>query len=115
MGRAALFLGKDDSANINGHVYLVRLNGSILPEFVVTILTGEAYRKYIRKVCVGGIDKRQINVDQVEEFPIITPPMELQYEFVAFKKLIDKSKLAVQKSLEQLETLKKSLMQKYFG
>lgn len=115
LGRAALFLGKDDSANINGHVYLVRLNGSILPEFVVTILTGEAYRKYIRKVCVGGIDKRQINVDQVEEFPIITPPMELQYEFVAFKKLIDKSKLAVQKSLEQLETLKKSLMQKYFG
>ena len=92
LGRAALFLGKDDSANINGHVYLVRLNGSILPEFVVTILTGEAYRKYIRKVCVGGIDKRQINVDQVEEFPIITPPMELQYEFVAFKKLIDKSK-----------------------
>ena len=115
LGRAALFLGKDDSANINGHVYLVRLNGSILPEFVVTILTGEAYRKYIRKVCVGGIDKRQINVDQVEEFPIITPPMELQYEFVAFKKLIDKSKLEVQKSLEKLETLKKSLMQKYFG
>lgn len=107
LGRAALFLGKDDSANINGHVYLVRLNGSILPEFVVTILTGEAYRKYIRKVCVGGIDKRQINVDQVEEFPIITPPMELQYEFVAFKKLIDKSKVAVQASITKCHYLTK--------
>ena len=69
LGRAALFLGKDGTANINGHVYLVRLNNSVVPEYVVTILTGEAYRKYIRKVCVGGIDKRQINLDQVEDFP----------------------------------------------
>ena len=66
LGRAALFQGKDNIANINGHVYLVRLKESVNPRFVVTILTGEAYRKYIRKVCVGGIDKRQINLEQVE-------------------------------------------------
>ena len=94
LGRAALFLGEDDSANINGHVYLVRLDGSVVPEFVVTILTGEAYRRYIRKVCVGGIDKRQINVDQVEDFPIIMPPYEKQLEFAAFKAQVDKSKLS---------------------
>ena len=94
LGRAALFLGEDDSANINGHVYLVRLDGSVVPEFVVTILTGEAYRRYIRKVCVGGIDKRQINVDQVEDFPIIMPPYEKQLEFAAFKDQVDKSKLS---------------------
>ena len=92
LGRAALYLGEDDQANINGHVYLVRLDSSIVPEFVVTILTGEAYRKYIRKVCVGGIDKRQINVDQVESFPIILPSIELQKEFVNFRTQIDKSK-----------------------
>lgn len=93
LGRAALFKGADNSANINGHVYLVRLDGSIVPEFVVTILTGEAYRKYIRKVCVGGIDKRQINVDQVENFPIIIPPYEQQKMFAAFAAQVDKSKL----------------------
>lgn len=92
LGRAALFKGADNSANINGHVYLVRLDGSIVPEFVVTILTGEAYRKYIRKVCVGGIDKRQINVDQVENFPIIIPPYEQQKMFAAFAAQVDKSK-----------------------
>ena len=92
LGRAALFKGADNSANINGHVYLVRLDGSIVPEFVVTILTGEAYRKYIRKVCVGGIDKRQINVDQVEDFPIIIPPYEQQKMFAAFAAQVDKSK-----------------------
>ena len=92
LGRAALFLGADDSANINGHVYLVRLTNEVVPEFVVTILTGEAYRKYIRKVCVGGIDKRQINVDQVEDFPIITPHIEEQRCFAEFKDQVDKSK-----------------------
>ena len=115
LGRAALFLGADNSANINGHVYLVRLNGTVVPEFVTTILTGEAYRKYIRKVCVGGIDKRQINVEQVEEFPIILPPFDLQKQFSHFVTQIDKSKVAVQKSLNQAQLLFDSLMQQYFG
>ena len=43
------------------------------------------------------------------------PPIELQNQFSAFVEQTDKSKLAIQKSLDQLETLKKSLMQKYFG
>ena len=115
LGRAALYLGKDNSANINGHVYLVRLDGSVVPEYVVTILTSEAYRKYIRKVCVGGIDKRQINLDQVEDFPIILPSFELQEQFAAFVEQTDKSKFEIQQSLEKLEILKKSLMQQYFG
>ena len=115
LGRAALYLGEDDSANINGHVYLVRLDDTVVPEYVVTILTGEAYRRYIRKVCVGGIDKRQINLDQVEEFPIILPPKEQQEQFADFVRQIDKSKLAIQQSLDKLELLKKSLMQEYFG
>ncbi len=92
LGRAALYLGEDDSANINGHVYLVRLDGSAVPEYVITILTSEAYRKYIRKVCVGGIDKRQINLDQVEEFPIILPPVKEQAEFATFVEQTDKLK-----------------------
>ena len=93
LGRAALFRGADNSANINGHVYLVRLDRTTVPEYVVAILTGEPYRRYIRKVCVGGIDKRQINLDQVEDFPIILPPIELQEQFAAFVEQTDKSKL----------------------
>ena len=115
LGRAALFYGVDDSANINGHVYLVRLNSTTVPEYVAAILTGEAYRKYIRKVCVGGIDKRQINLDQVENFPIILPPIELQKQYAVLAAQIDKSKVVVQKSLDKTQQLFDSLMQKYFG
>ena len=103
MGRAALFRGADNSANINGHVYLVRLDDTVVPEYVVAILTGEAYRKYIRKVCVGGIDKRQINLDQVENFPIILPPKEKQKQFAIFATQIDKSKFECPISLNLLK------------
>ena len=115
LGRAALFRGADNSANINGHVYLVRLDRTTVPEYVVAILTGEPYRRYIRKVCVGGIDKRQINLDQVEDFPIILPPIELQEQFAAFVEQTDKSKFIIQQALDKTQLLFDSLMQNYFG
>ena len=113
LGRAALFRGDDNSANINGHVYLVRLNGTVVPEYVVAILTGESYRRYIRKVCVGGIDKRQINLDQVEDFPIILPPQEQQEQFAAFVTQTDKSKYRQEKCIGFFQCLEKSIRQEW--
>lgn len=113
LGRAALFRGADNSANINGHIYLVRLNESVVPEYVVAILTGESYRRYIRRVCVGGIDKRQINLDQVENFPIILPPKESQEKFAAFVEQVDKSKYCSQKFEELCRELIKIYEQEW--
>ena len=52
---------------------------------------------------------------KLKALKVTVPPIELQNQFVAFVKQVDKSKLEVQKSLEKLEVLKKALMQKYFG
>ena len=52
---------------------------------------------------------------KLEELEYIIPPIELQNDFAAFVQQIDKSKFAVQKSLEKAETLYKSLMQRYFA
>ena len=54
-------------------------------------------------------------IQKVRRIEIPLPPMELQEQFAAFVEQTDKSKLAIQQSLDKLETLKKSLMQKYFG
>ena len=59
--------------------------------------------------------QKNINLKILSELNVIVPPIELQSEFVEFVQQIDKSKLSVQQSLEKLETLKKALMQKYFG
>ncbi len=57
----------------------------------------------------------KVNKNQVEGFTLPLPPIEVQQQFATFVEQTDKSKLTIQQSLEQLETLKKSLMQQYFG
>lgn len=59
--------------------------------------------------------RANINLQILEDLPIYLPPMELQEQFSKIVAQVDKSKLAVQESLKELETLKKSLMQQYFG
>ena len=56
-----------------------------------------------------------INSQQVQSLPMIVASADEQNEFAARVGQSDKSKLAIQQSLEKLETLKKSLMQEYFG
>ena len=56
-----------------------------------------------------------IGQDGILNINIILPPIEKQKEFYDFVKQLDKSKLIIQKSLDELETLNKALMQKYFG
>lgn len=114
LGRAAMFLGEDNSANVNGHVYLIRLQEQAINEFVLYILTSKEYRGYIRSVCVGGIDKRQLNKEHIEDFPIIYPPVVMQEKFVSYVKQVDKLKFEMESSLKELEDNFNSLMQKAF-
>ena len=114
LGRTALFEGEDNSANINGHVYLVRLKDGMVHKFVLYILISNSYRELIRKTCVGGIDKRQLNKDHIEDFPIIFPPIELQKKYVERIELIEKQKEQVRSTIQDLETLLASRMQYWF-
>ena len=115
LGRAALYLGEDDMANVNGHVYFIRLKPEVNNKFVLRILVSPEYRDLIRNVCVGGIDKRQLNKEHIEEFPIICPPFGMVDEYVFFVEQVNKSKVAVQKALDETQLLFDSLMQQYFG
>ncbi|WP_406042400.1 restriction endonuclease subunit S [Succinimonas sp.] len=115
LGRAAIYTGEDDKANVNGHVYFIRLKPEVNNKFVLRILVSSEYRNLIRRVCVGGIDKRQLNKEHIEDFPIICPPSDMVDKYVAFVEQIDKSKVAVQKSLEETQLLFDKLMQEYFG
>lgn len=105
LGRAALYLGEDDMANVNGHVYFIRLKPGVSNMFVLRILVSPEYVDLIRGVCVGGIDKRQLNKEHIEDFPIICPPTDMVNEYVKFVCQVDKSKLlSLIKLLEQLIT-----------
>ena len=115
LGRAALYEGEDDMANVNGHVYFIRLKEGVNNKFVLRVLVSPEYRDLIRSVCVGGIDKRQLNKEHIEEFPIIYPPSEMIDNYIEFVEQVNKSKVAVQKALDETQMLFDSLMQEYFN
>ena len=115
LGRAAIYLGEDDKANLNGHVYLIRLNEKVNPFFILSILTLPSYYEYIRSLCVGGIDKRQLNKEHIENFSIIYPSIELQDKFAKIKLNIEQQKEFLLKQLIKQENLFKSLQQRAFN
>ena len=68
----------------------------------------------LRDMAKGG-NQPNLNGNMIKNYPVLCPPRELQEQFATFVEQTDKSKFEIQKSLEKLETLKKALMQKYFG
>ena len=68
----------------------------------------------LRNLGLGGVQPN-LNSKMIKEFEVILPPIELQNDFVKKIKLIDKQKFEIQKSLEEMQKLQESLMNKYFG
>lgn len=63
----------------------------------------------------GGAAQQHFNVGGYKAMRLIMPSIELQNQFAAFVAQVDKSKVAVQKALDDTQLLFNSLMQKYFG
>ena len=62
-----------------------------------------------------AVNQASINQSDVQNFIILKPPIALQNQFTNFVSLADKSKLTIQKSLENLTELREPLMREYFG
>lgn len=62
-----------------------------------------------------GSNQANLNAGMIKSFPVPVPPIELQKQYSAFVAQVDKSKAAIQKALEEAQTLFDSLMQQYFG
>ena len=63
----------------------------------------------------SGSTFAEFKIFLLKDIDVLTPPMEVQNQFATFVEQTDKLKFEVKEALEKLETLKKSLMQQYFG
>ena len=64
---------------------------------------------------IKGIGVPNLHLGEIKKTKILLPPIKLQNQFAAFVHQVDKSKVAVQKSLDEAQLLFDSLMQQYFG
>ena len=116
VGRCAVFPPTFENGIIHSDVLRIRIDDTkALPEFMMRQLhySGDVQHQ-IERVSSGAI-MAGINVTKLKQIFVYLPPIDLQNEFVTFVAHVNKSKAAVQKSLDETQVLFDSLMQKYFG
>ena len=105
----------EHGAYINQHLSCVRLNRTMLnPLFVAYYMESPAGKEQFIAKNQSAV-KAGLNFNSINSLKIMVPPLVEQDRFVDFVQQVDKSKLAVQKSLEKTQQLFDSLMQEYFG
>ena len=116
IGKASI-VPKGAPHNVLFECHVIRLPLDLqkcIPEFVQVLSTTDFFRRQVIAQSKTAT-MTTIGQDGILKSMIILPPIEQQREFLRFVEQTDKSKLAVQKGLQELEILKKSLMQQYFG
>ena len=110
VGKVALIKGIQEPMTFGAFMMIIR---SRYHSYLMTYFQMDAFRQQIKTGATTTIN--QITGRMLDEVTIPLPPMEFVERFAAFVEQTDKSKLTIQQSLDKLEVLKKSLMQKYFG
>ena len=114
VGKTCVY-NRDDMMVLAGFVIRVRVSERILPEFLSEFLNTEFSKQMLLAMCKTAIGQANINAQEMQNIGLYLPPIELQRKFVQFKEQTDKSKVAIQKALDEAQLLFDSLMQKYFG
>ena len=116
LGKASI-VPKNVTSNVLFECHVIRLPLDLtkcVPEFMQVLSTTEYFRSQVIAQSKTAT-MTTIGQDGILKTGIILPPLEKQKQFLQFVEQTDKSKLAIQRSLDELESLKKALMQKYFG
>lgn len=82
--------------------------------FLAYVMRSKFFLEYILQFSTRT-NLPKVNKRELQGFCMPLPPLPLQEQFAAFVQQVDKAKSSIKQSLEALETLKKSLMQEYFG
>lgn len=93
---------------------LIRPKGKVTADYIQKIISYPTFKKTIEDMAVGQT-MPNLNVPIVSGFRIISPPIEVQNSYYDFITQVNKSKVAVQKALDETQLLFDSLMQQYFG
>jgi type I restriction enzyme S subunit len=93
---------------------IIRTKGKVTSDYIQKIISFPSFKKSVEDMAVGQT-MPNLNVPIVSNFQIIKPPMEVQNSYYLFVAQVDKSKVAIQKSLDETQLLFNSLMQEYFG
>lgn len=113
VGRCLVVYPHNTPTTYSGFCIRYRLTSDeVNTSYLLRVLKADSMRK---KMIGRGANIQNLNQKTLATLNIPIPPMELQEQFAEFVNQTDKSKVAVQKALDEAQLLFDSLMQKYFG
>ena len=116
VGRGAIIKNPLKDSIHQNHIFRVRLDKSeLLPAYFAEYLQHQKAKRYFLGCAKQTTGIASINMRQLRALPVLIPPLPLQNQFADFVAEVDKSKVEVQKALDQTQLLFDSLMQQYFG
>ena len=114
-GITALTDSRLNGMNVTRGIAVIRYDiDKINPVYLNTFLKSDESQRYIQEHTRGATLK-QINLSDLKVLKIKVPSSKQQNEFADFVQEVDKSKVVVQKALDEAQLLFDSLMQQYFG
>ena len=96
-------------------IIIARPNTEQVDPYYLCTYTNMPHGKRQIEEGTGGAAQQHFNVGKYNKLQLMLPPMDLQKEFVGIIAQVDKSKVVVQKALDEAQLLFDSLMQQYFG
>ncbi|EJP19793.1 type I restriction modification DNA specificity domain protein [Lachnoanaerobaculum sp. ICM7] len=114
IGKVAIIHNLSKPATLNSGVFVVRPKDIFNKEYISGVFRGPLFEKFIELSKTGATIKH-LNQKHLVEFRIPLPTLEKQEVFARFSNQINKSKVEVQRALDEAQLLFDSLMQKYFG
>ena len=102
----------DVDAVINQDLKALQTSDDVLPVYLMWAIKMKSQVLLSR---VQTMLTSHIRMDDLLDLKVQIPPLSLQNQFADFVAEVDKSKVEVQKSLDQTQLLFDSLMQQYFG
>lgn len=115
LGRGSVITKPLKNSIHQNHIFRVRLQTErILPVYFSEYLQHQKAKRYFLGCAKQTTGIASINMKQLRALPVLVPPLKLQEQFAAFVNQTEKSKVAVQKSLDEAQLLFDSLMQQYF-
>lgn len=116
LGRGAIIQKPLENCIHQNHIFRVRLDENILlPSYFAEFLQHQKAKQYFLKCAKQTTGIASINMRQLKGLPIFVPPLDMQSEFKGYIEEVEMLRYRISCSLERLETLKKALMQQYFG
>ena len=115
LGRCYIVRPEDEFYFQDGMIsWLSDLNSQITSVYLSQLFAMSGIQKQIASLQAGST-VAYLSITMLKKLNIMLPPLDRQEQFAAFVEQTDKSKVVVQKALDEAQTLFDSLMQEYFG